>query len=111
ADRRLYRNLEHVRRDQVLQLLHHRTATALRRGAVDQDRQRVDRLAIDQDRHLHEVARAVADQGVVERGIALGKRFQAVVEIEHHFIERQLILEHRPAADVGQANLYATAFL
>src|SRR5271169_6942821 len=41
ADRRLHRNLEHVRRDQLAQLLHHRAATRLRAIAVDQHRERV----------------------------------------------------------------------
>ena len=43
---------------------------ALGARAVHDDGQRVDRLGVDQDRHLHEVALLVAVDLVVERGIA-----------------------------------------
>src|SRR5689334_13637414 len=42
ADRRLDRHLEHVRRDQLLELLRHGAAAALGAGAVDQHRERID---------------------------------------------------------------------
>jgi hypothetical protein len=40
--------------------------------------------AVDEDRHLHEVALAVVGDVVVEGGVALRDRLQAVVEVEHH---------------------------
>src|SRR6201991_5380223 len=46
ADRRLDRDLEHVRRDQLLHLLDHGAAAALRAGAMHEHRERIDRLAI-----------------------------------------------------------------
>src|SRR3546814_9694421 len=66
ADRRLYRDLEHVARDQVLQSLAHAAAAAFGRTAMDDHRQRVDRLIVDEDAHLDEVAGAVADLVIVE---------------------------------------------
>src|SRR6266404_5227380 len=71
ADRRLDRNLEHVRRDQFLHLFDHDAAAAFRALAVHQHRQRIHRLVVDQDLHLHEVGRLVVGEMIVERGIAL----------------------------------------
>jgi hypothetical protein len=48
----------------------------LRRAAVDHHRERIDRLVVDQDRHLDEVALAVADLVIVEAGIALRDDFR-----------------------------------
>src|SRR5271170_945965 len=70
ADRGLDRNLEHVRRDQLLELLHHGAAAVLGAGAVNQHGERVDRLGIDQDLHLDEIGGLVVGEMVVERGIA-----------------------------------------
>jgi len=61
---------------------------------VDDHRQRIDRLVIDKDRQLYEVVFLVPDDRVVERGIALADRLQAIVEIEHHLVERQFVNEH-----------------
>ena len=102
ADRGLDRDLEEVLRDQLLQLLAHDAAAAVGARAVDDQRQRIDRLGVDQDRHLDEVAGLIADHLVVERGIAAADRFEAVVEIEHHLVERQLVDEHGARARIRQ---------
>ena len=60
-------------------------------AAVDDHAQRVDRLLVDQDAHLDEVAGAVADLLIIEAGIAAADALQPVVEVEHHFVERQLV--------------------
>ena len=85
-------------------------AAGLGGDAVD-DRQRVDRLAVDQDVHLDEVALAVADLVIVEAGIAAADRLQPVVEVEHHLIEGQLVGELGAAGDVGEVLLDAAAVL
>src|SRR3954453_1781903 len=66
ADRGLDRDLEQVARDEVLQPLAHAAAARLRGAAVDDHAQRVDRLFVDQDAHLDEVALAVAELLVIE---------------------------------------------
>src|SRR5262249_37305947 len=65
ADRRLDRYLEKVPRNQVLELLAHRAAACLGSLAIDDDRKRVDRIAIDEDRHLDEVALFIAFDVIV----------------------------------------------
>src|ERR1700732_5051503 len=71
ADRGLDRNLEHVRRDQLLHLLDHGAAAALGALAVHQHRERIDRLVIDENLHLDEIGRLVVGEMIVERGVAL----------------------------------------
>jgi hypothetical protein len=111
ADRGLDRDLEEVAGDEVLQALAHAAAAGLGAGAVDDHAERVDRLAVDQDAHLDEVALAVADLVIVEAGIAAADRFQPVVEVEHHFVQRQLVGELGAAGDIGQVLLNAAAVL
>ena len=98
-------------RDELLHLLAHAAAPAFGAVAVDQHRQGVDRFGIDQDRHLDQVAGLVVLDLVVERGVALGDRFQAVVEVEHHLVERQLIDQHGAIADIAQLALHAATVL
>ena len=81
------------------------------RGAVDQHGQRIDRLGVDQDRHLHQVAVPVVLDLVVEAGIALRDRLQPVVEVEHHLVQRQVVDHHGAGADVGELALDAAAVL
>ena len=109
ADRRLDRHLKQLPRDQVLQSLAQGAAAPLGLLAVDDDRERVDRLAVDEDVHQHEVALAVVVDLVVEAGIAAADRFQPVVEIEDDLVQRQAIDQHRPVAGIGQIDLLAAA--
>uniref|UniRef100_A0A0N4ZLE2 Glucosamine_iso domain-containing protein n=1 Tax=Parastrongyloides trichosuri TaxID=131310 RepID=A0A0N4ZLE2_PARTI len=111
ADGRLDRDGEHVRRDQLLHLLDHAAAARLGAGAVDQHRQGVHRLGVDQDRHLDQVADLVVGDLIVERGVALRDRLQPVVEVEHHLVQRQLIDHQGAGADVGQFDLAAATVL
>src|SRR5579863_107090 len=66
ADRRLDRNLEHVGRDQLLHLLDHGAAAAFRARLVNQHRERIHRLVVDQDLHLDEIGRLVVGEVIVE---------------------------------------------
>ena len=100
-----------MRRDQVLHLLAHGAAPRLGPSAVDEHAQRIDGLGVDEDRHLHEVAGAVFLEHIVEGRIALGDRFQPVIEVEHHFVQRQVVDHHRAGADVGELPLSAAAVL
>src|SRR5262249_20672586 len=56
ADSGLDWYLEQVPRDQVLELLAHRPAARLGALLVDDHGERIHRLAVDEDRELHEVA-------------------------------------------------------
>ena len=72
-------------------------------------RQRIDRITVHQDRHLHKLAGAVFVDGVIKAGIAAGNRFQPIIEIEHHLVQRQPIDRHRAVAGIGQVDLLAAA--
>ncbi|MNJ38137.1 hypothetical protein D3C77_329780 [compost metagenome] len=98
-------------RDQLLHLLDHAAAAGLGASAVHQHRQGVDRLGVDQDAHLHQVADLVIGDLIVEGGVALGDGLQPVVEVEHHLVQRQLIDHQGAGADVGQLQLVAAAVL
>src|SRR5262249_29256345 len=111
ADRRLDRDLEHVRRDEFLQPLPPRPPPPPPLAWVDQDPERIDRLAIPQDLHLDEIARPVVGELVIERSIAARYRFQAVVEVEDALVERQVVDQHRGVADIGEVDLDAPPLL
>jgi hypothetical protein len=85
--------------------LAHGAAPHLGPVAVDHDGERVDRLVVHQDLHLDEVVLAVADHLVVEAGIALGHRFQPVVEVEDDLVQRQVVDHHGAAAGIGEVQL------
>ena len=78
---------------------------------MHQHGKRIDRLGIDEDRHFHKIARPVAGNRIIETRIAFRDRLQPVVEIEHDFIERQIIGNHRPLADIVQIGLHPAPFL
>src|SRR5688572_15617548 len=91
ADRRLHRNVEQLARDLLAQLVDERSAAAVRGPAVEDQRERVDRLAGDEHVQLDEVALAEADDVVVEAGVAARPRLQLIVEVDHDLCERQLV--------------------
>ena len=53
------------------ELLGQRAAALRRLVARDDERKRIDRLAVEQDLELHQIALAIADHLVVERGVPL----------------------------------------
>jgi len=69
------------------------------------------RLAVHQHLQLDQIGGAIIGQVIVERGIAARHRFQPVVEIEHHFVKRQIVFHQRAIADVSQLLLLAAAVL
>src|SRR4028119_62117 len=60
---RLYRHLEVLARDELLELLHERPPAVVGLVAVDDDRERLDRVARDQDLDLDQVGGLVAQAG------------------------------------------------
>src|SRR5215203_4715109 len=89
-DRRLDGHLEHLARDQLLQLVGELAARRLRPIPVDDEAQRVDGLAVHQDVELHEVGRAVPRLLVVHRCVALGPALELVVVVDDQLREREL---------------------
>src|SRR4051794_18232147 len=73
-DRGLDRDVVLLAGDLLAQLLDQRAARRLGLGPVNQHRQRVDRLAGEQDVELDQVRLAQADQLVVKRRVATGTR-------------------------------------
>ena len=93
ADRRLDRDVEELARDLLPQPLDEQLAALVGAVPVDDQRERVDRLAADEDVDAHEVARPEAGDVVVEARVAARARLQLVVEVEHDLAERQLVDE------------------
>ena len=86
-------DVEHLARDLLAQPLDERPPARVRRVAMDDQRERVDRLAADEDVHADELARAEADEVVVEARVAARARLQLVVVVEDDLGERQLVDE------------------
>ena len=61
---------------------------------MDDDGERVDGVAADEDVHLDHGGDPGAGEVVVERGVAARDGFEAVVEVEDDFVERELVGEH-----------------
>ena len=92
-------------RDQILQLLAHHPSAHFGALAVDDHRQRIHRLGVDQDRQLHQIAFAVVIDVIIETRIAAAHGFQAVIKVEHHFVQRQAVFHQRAIAGIGQVDL------
>ena len=87
ADRGLYGDVELLARDQLLEFLAHLAPEIIGMVGIGQRRERVDRLAVEQDVQLDELRRLVARAVVVERGIAFRNAFELVVEVENDLRE------------------------
>src|SRR3954471_6294317 len=96
ADRSLDRDVEHLPRDLLAQLLDELPAAVVRELAVDDQRERVDRIAPDEDVDADERTGPKADVVVVEARVAAGARLERVVEVEHDLGERQLVGQVHP---------------
>jgi len=72
---------------------------------MNDERQSVDFVAVDQHVHLHDVRRAVFPKFVVHRGVASGDRLQLVEEIQHDLVHRQVVAEMYLTAVVGKIGL------
>ncbi len=79
---------------------------------MDDDGQRVHRLAVQEDVELHEVGCLVSDQVVVERGVPARGGLETVVEIQDDLVQRDLVRHHHPVgSDVLEIGLSAPALL
>ena len=81
---------EQLARDELFELGDHRLPFVIGIVAVDDGRQGIHRLFVDQDLQLDQVIRAVFGELVVQRGIAARARFQLVEEIDDQLGERDL---------------------
>ena len=70
TDGGLDRDVIHLTRNDLAHLAHHRAAAVLGLGAVHDDGQRIDFVAIEQNVHLDHVGSAVLLELIVHRGIA-----------------------------------------
>ena len=98
-------------RDEILQLLHHAASAHVGAGAMHEHGEGVDRLGVDEDRHFHQITRAIVGDDIIEAGVALGDGLQAIIEIEDHFVQRQVIDGHGALADVAEINLQPAPLL
>src|SRR5579875_2877128 len=78
ADGGLDGHLEHLPRDELLHLRRQRPAALVGSGLVDDERERVHRLAGDHDVELDQIRGPVAAEVVVERRIAAGDGLEAI---------------------------------
>ena len=63
---------------------------------MDDHREGVHRLALQQQVHLHQVGGGVAVGLVVEAGVSLGPALELVEEVHHHLGQRQPVAELHP---------------
>ena len=99
ADGRLHGHFEHLARDQLLHLVHELAAPVVGRILVDDERQRVDLVAVDEHVELGERRGLEMAEVVVERRVAAAGGLEAVEEVEHDFAERHLVLQRHLVAD------------
>ena len=93
-DRSLHRNLELVRRNRLREGLAHLDAAVPRLVAVHHRRERVHRLAVEEDVHLHDVRDLVARRLVVHRRIAVRDGLQGVVKVDQDLIQGEHAVQH-----------------
>src|SRR6266567_1625717 len=111
-DRGLDHDLEQLARDQLLQLLGDLLAPLVRLVAVDDDRECVHGIAVEQHVELDELGRAVLEELVVERGVAAGDGLQLVVEVENDLGQREFPAElDARRVDVVHALVHAAPLL
>src|SRR5690606_16176387 len=112
ADGGLDRDVVELLRDELAELRRQPPAHVVGLVAVDDRRERVHGIAVEEDVELDEVARALADDLVVERGIASADGLQAVVEVEDDLAEGELVLEvHALGVEVVRVDVRPAAVL
>ncbi len=75
---------------------------------MDDHGQGIETLAIDHHVQLDQVGRLVAFFGIVEGGIAMAQRFQAIKEIQHNLRPRQFIAQCHLTTNKAHAQLTST---
>src|SRR6266404_5518134 len=105
-------DLEQLARDQLPQLLRDLLAPLVRLVAMDDDRERVHRFAVQDHVEFDQVGRAVLEEFVVERRIAAGDGLELVVEVENDLGQREFPGElDARRIDVVHALVYAAPLL
>ncbi|MNC84958.1 hypothetical protein D3C83_05280 [compost metagenome] len=107
ADRRLNRDIEHLTRNELPHLGNELASAVMRVVAMHDQRQRVDALPVDQNVELDEIAGAIFEEVVIERGVTTGNGLQAVKEIHHDLVQRQFVSEHDLPPEILHIALYA----
>src|SRR5699024_3612709 len=93
ADGSLDRHLELLARDQVLELHGHLIAVVVSILAVHDRAERIDRLALQQDIHLHQIRLLLAGLLVIQGGVALGAGLQGIEEVEDDLAQRDAVAQ------------------
>src|SRR5215472_4654136 len=93
-------HLVELARDDPAELLGQRLALLVGLVAVDDDGQRVHRIAVQEDVELDHVGLAELQEVVVEGGVALGDGLQPIVEVDHDFGEGKVELDVAALAHV-----------
>ena len=93
ADGRLDGDVELLTRDELLELLAHLAAEVIGMVGIDERREGIDRLAVEQDVQLGEFRQLVARTVVVERGVTLRDALELVVEIEDNLRKRHVEID------------------
>ncbi len=60
---------------------------------MNDDRESIHRVTVDQDIELHERGRLEVAEFVIKRGVAAAHGLEPVKEVENHFAQRQLVLQ------------------
>ena len=108
ADRRLHGDVEHLPRYQLLHLVDQFPPAVVRVVAMNDEGQRIDRIAVDQDIELDQGRRLKMAEFVVERRVAAARGLQAIEKVQHDLGQRQLVLQRHLAAQEQHLFLHAT---
>src|SRR5437667_11373987 len=112
ADRRLDHDLEQLARDQLLEFLGDLAAPLVRLVAVDDDRERIHRFAVQEHVQLDEIGGTVLQELVVQRCVPAGDGLQLVVEVEDDLAQRELPTElDARRVHVGPAPIHPSSLL
>ena len=103
----LDRHVEHLPRDQFLHFLHQLAALVGGVVAVDDQGEGVDLLAIDQHVETNQVGRLETIEAVVQGSIAAAGGLEAIEEVEHHLVHRQVVDHLHLAAEEVHVALHA----
>src|SRR5690348_14500465 len=94
TDGGLNRHFELLARNQFSQARGEFTAAFVSLFAMADERERVHRLAADENVELHKVRFAIAGEMIIERSVSARNALQTVVKIEDDFIQWHFVGEH-----------------
>src|SRR5690606_25184375 len=103
-------HVEHLPRNQFLHLLDQLPSAERRVVTVNDQRQGIDLVVIDQHIEAHQLGGLETVGGVIEGCIAAADRFQAVEEVQYHLVHRQVVDDLDLSAEEDHVLLYAALF-